>query len=120
MLLTVGDIVLDRAVRPPGVMEPPELIVLSDGSLVAYACALYIRWRKIEKNMDGSDNYHVRLVCGMTAPRSEVSGFLIATRLLKVVINVMDVKPSQVTIATGGFKDRIQNVLSFGLKKKWF
>ena len=70
------------------------------------------------KNLDGSDSYHVRLVCGKarvtsikgtTAPRSEVSGFLIATRLLKVVINVMDVKPSQVTIATGGFKDRIQN-----------
>ena len=50
----------------------------------------------------------VRLVCGKarvtsvrgtTAPRSEMSGFLILTRLLKVVVNAMDVKPVQITIA---------------------
>ena len=50
----------------------------------------------------------MRLVCGKarvtplkgtTVPRSELSGYLILTRLLKVVVNSMDQKPHQVTIA---------------------
>ena len=54
------------------------------------------------------DEYYVKLVCakarvtaakGTTAPRSEASGYLILTRLLKVVINAMDVKPAEVTLA---------------------
>ena len=57
---------------------------------------------------DEPDRFHVKLVCGKarvtplrgtTVPRSELSGFLILTRLLKVVVNSMDVKPSEVTIA---------------------
>ena len=52
--------------------------------------------------------YVVKLLCGksrvtpvrgITAPRSEISGFLILTRLLKVVISAMDHKPSLVTLA---------------------
>ena len=38
-------------------------------------------------------------VKGTTAPRSELSGFLILTRLLKVVVSAMDQKPSLITIA---------------------
>ena len=54
------------------------------------------------------DEYYVQLVCakarvtaakGTTAPKSEASGYLILTRLLKVVINAMDVKPAEVTLA---------------------
>lgn len=37
---------------------------------------------------------------GTTAPRSEVCGYLLLTRLLKVVMYAMDVKPTQVTLAT--------------------
>ena len=46
------------------------------------------------------DEYYVQLVCakGTTAPKSEASGYLILTRLLKVVINSMDVKPAEVTL----------------------
>ena len=36
---------------------------------------------------------------GTTDPRSEASGYLILTRLLKVVINAMDVKPDEMTLA---------------------
>ena len=52
---------------------------------------------------DEPDKYHVMLVCGKvrvtpvkgtTVPRSDLSGNLILTRLLKVVINAMDHKPS--------------------------
>ena len=86
----------------------PELIAFAHGSLLAYACAVYIRWKRIKMDDTEEDSYHVRLVCGKarvtpargtTAPRSEVSGFLILTRLLKVVVNAMDTKPSAITIA---------------------
>ena len=36
---------------------------------------------------------------GTTAPRSEVSGYLILSRLLKIVVRSMPVKPLEVTIA---------------------
>ena len=90
-------------------MDPPELICFSDGSLLAYAGAIYIRWTLAKNDDADTDQYVVRLVCakarvtparGTTAPRSEVSGLLILSRLLKVVVNAMDVKPSEVTIAT--------------------
>ena len=108
MLLSMGDIVLDRAVRPPGVVGHPELIVFWDGSLIAYSCAIYIRWKLGESQIDGMEKFAVSLVCGkarvtpvkgITAPRSEVCGFLILTRLLKVVVSAMDEKPGMVTLA---------------------
>ena len=37
---------------------------------------------------------------GITAPRSEMSGFPILTRLLKVLVNGMSVKPRRITLAT--------------------
>ena len=45
--LGMGEIVIDRAVPPEGAVDPPELIGFSDGSLAAYACAVYVRWRRI-------------------------------------------------------------------------
>ena len=108
MFLGIGDIIIDRAVRPEGYEDPPELIAFADGSLAAYACCVYIRWRKVKGCPTDQDRYYVKLVCGKarvtsvrgtTAPRSEVSGFLILTRMLRVVLNAMDIKPSQLTIA---------------------
>ena len=58
--------------------------------------------------MDEPDRFHVRLVCaklrvtpvkGTTVPRSELSGYLILTGLLKVEVSAMDEKPYQVTTA---------------------
>ena len=106
MCLQIGEIVFSRSVRPAGVLDPPELIGFADGSLLAYACAIYIRWKKEKMAKEDPDRYVVRLVCGKarvtsvrgtTAPRSEISGFLILTRLLKVVVNAMDIKPEQIT-----------------------
>ena len=60
------------------------------------------------KDVEGNNAFFVSLVCGkarvtpvkgITAPRSEVSGFLILTRLLKVVVNAMEEKPESVTLA---------------------
>ena len=109
MFLTIGEIEVDRAVRPEGVTDdPPELIGFADGSLLAYACVIYIRWTKARCNPNGPTRYVVRMVCakarvtsvrGTTAPRSEMCGFLILTRLLLVVVSAMDTKPSQITTA---------------------
>ena len=55
-----------------------------------------------------SERFHISLVCGKarvtpvkgtTVPRSELSGYLILTRLLKVVVDAMDEKPTRVTTA---------------------
>ena len=74
----------------------------------AYACAIYIRWLLPKSESTDLDQFFVRLVCdkarvtpvkGTTVPRSELSGFLIFTRLLKVVIATMDAQPGQVFTA---------------------
>ena len=104
MFLRMGDIAVSRSVRPEGAHDIPEVVGFADGSLSAYSCAIYVRWRMLSKN----GGYVVKLLCGksrvtpvrgITAPRSEISGFLILTRLLKVVISAMDHKPSLVTLA---------------------
>ena len=108
MFLQIGDITINRAARPIGVEDQPELIAFANGSLLAYACAVYVRWKLLKTSESEPDQFMVRLLCakarvtsirGTTAPRSEVSGFLILSRLLKVVMNSMDIKPSQVTVA---------------------
>ena len=108
MFLRIKEIVVSRAVRPEGVEDSAELVGFADGSLMAYACAVYVRWKKIKQSPMDPDRFHVRLVCakarvtsakGTTAPRSEVSGYLILTRLLKTVVNAMDIKPVEITTA---------------------
>ena len=64
MLLSIEDIVLNRAVKPSGTVGPPELVGFWDGSLIAYACAIYVRWRMNQKKIDGFDVFSVSLVCG--------------------------------------------------------
>ena len=108
MFVQLGEITFDRAVKPEGTVGAPELIGFADGSLDAYACVVYVRWLLKKTNVEDPDRFYVRLVCGKarvtpvkgtTVPRSELSGFLILTRLLKVVVNSMDEKPYQITTA---------------------
>ena len=82
MFLSIDEIELDRAVRPEGVSDPPELIGFADGSPLAYACEIYIRWTKTSSREP--TRYVVRMVCakarvtsvrGTTAPRSEMEDF---------------------------------------------
>ena len=99
MFLEMEDIVLDRAVKPENAVGLPVLVGFADGSLDAYACAVYIRWRLKNNAPEDPERFHARLVCGKahvtpvkgtTVPRSELSGYLILTRLLKVVLDAMD------------------------------
>jgi hypothetical protein len=85
MFLSISEIELDdRAVRPEGVSDPPELIGFADGSPLAYACEIYIRWTKTKTSSREPTRYVVRMVCakarvtsvrGTTAPRSEMEDF---------------------------------------------
>ena len=86
MFMNLRDIILDRAVKPEGTAGAPDLIGFADGSLEAYACAVYIRWPLVKSEPADPDQFFVRLVCGkarvtpvkgMTVPRSELLGFLI-------------------------------------------
>ena len=108
MFLSMVEILIGRAARPAGVEDVPELVGFGDGSLLAYACVIYARWKVLKKCARDPDEFVVRIICGKarvtpvrgtTAPRSEISGFLILTRLLKVVIDAMEFKPSRVTLA---------------------
>ena len=82
MFIQLEEIVLDRAVRPENTVGAPELVGFADGSLDAYACAVYIRWRLKNTAAIDPERFHVRLVCakarvtpvkGTTVPRSELS-----------------------------------------------
>ena len=72
-------------------------------SLLAYPCVIYARWKVLKKCDTDPDEFIFRIVCGKArvtpAPRSEISGFLILTRLLKVGIDAMEYKPSLVNLA---------------------
>ena len=62
MLISMGEIVIDRAVRPTGAENVPEVIGFADGSLSAYGCAIYVRWKLLKKNHVGEDQFVVKLV----------------------------------------------------------
>ena len=75
----MDDIIVSRSVRPEGAHDIPEVIGFADGSLSAYSCVIYVRWRMFDENGD-HDSYRVKLLCGksrvtpvrgITAPRSE-------------------------------------------------
>ena len=57
--LGMEEIVLDRAVKPEGTTGSSELIGFADGSLEAYACAIYVRWR-LEKSSEDQQDFFVR------------------------------------------------------------
>ena len=45
------------------VEDVPELIEFADGSLLAYACCINVRWKKVKTNQEDPNRYVVQLVC---------------------------------------------------------
>ena len=93
-----------RSVRPAYVSGRPELIVYSDGSTVAFGAIAYIRW-----HMDNPDHRYTAILSsksrvtpptGLTPPRSELQGLLVATRMADNIITHLSVRPRRVTILT--------------------
>ena len=101
-----------RRAMPESVCGPPELIVMSDGSSVAYCAAVYIRWPTQEDSPGpwisglGSSfkwasflllaKARVTPISGISIPRSEANGLLYGVKLAHVALRALRQKPSSV------------------------
>ena len=98
-------VIFPRGVRPIGSMGRPEMIGYWDGSDEAYAAVIYIRWL-IPKNAAG-ERWSAQLLTakarvapagGITAPRSELNGFVVLGRLMNIAIKSLNEKPARITL----------------------
>ena len=87
-LFLLEQISFDRCLRPQGAVGEPQLIILSDGSEVAYGCAAYVRWTMA----DGS--FWCRLIMGkcriapvnrVSIPQMELNGAVLSKRIRQVI-----------------------------------
>ena len=87
-MIHVTELEYERCVTPEGAMGKPQLILLSDGSELAYGCAVYIRWLL----QDGS--YWCRLLLAkcriaplnrVSVPQMELNGAVLSKRCRKVI-----------------------------------
>ena len=90
-----------RSLMVPGVVGRPELCLFWDGSDVAYAGCIYIRW-KLE---DGTwwttlvtSKSRVTPQAGCTTPRSELNGLVLLARLADKVVKGLSQSPIRITI----------------------
>ena len=74
-----------RATTPSNAIGKPQLICYFDGSDVAYAAAIYIRWILSDQTVKVSllsSKAHVTPLNRISTPRSELNGAVLASRLL--------------------------------------
>ena len=99
--LQLGTIHFPRSFRPEGAVGPPSLAGFWDGSLLAWACAVYCRYTL------STGEVVVRLVAakarvspskGTSVPKVEVSGLLDLSRLLNVVVKGCSEPPESITL----------------------
>ena len=103
MLVEQEEIVFDRCTRPSNALGRPELVGYWDGSLLAYAALLYIRWLL---NTD-PPSWRASLLCakvrvtpvsGLTAPRTELNGSVVLGRVIDSAIPSLPVKPCRISM----------------------
>ena len=94
-----------RSLMTDFVIGRPELLAFFDGSDQAFGCVIYIRWRT-----ENPSKFYTTIVTskarvtpkgGTTTPRSELSGLMVAIRVMDKVIRAIKVSytPARVTIA---------------------
>ena len=93
-----------RSLHPVGAAGRPQLIVYADGSTVAFGSVAYLRWQlhpeaKIQTYLLTAKS-RVTPKAGMTPPRSELNGLVVATRIADKVLDSLTVRPERVTIMT--------------------
>ncbi|MCP4995043.1 MAG: hypothetical protein GY934_14860, partial [Gammaproteobacteria bacterium] len=103
MLVSEDEVVFDRGTRPHNAMGRPELIGYWDGSLLAYAALLYIRWLLKTDPPSWSATLlcakvRVTPISGLTAPRTELNGAVVCGRLIDTAIPSLPEKPCRVTM----------------------
>ena len=90
-----------RAFITEGAIGRPEYIVYFDGSSQAYCCVVYARWRMETggwKAVLMSAKVRVTSQQGMTIPRSELSGLVLAVRLTDTIYKAVEEKPRRISI----------------------
>ena len=104
LLVSAKCVSFPRYTRPPNVTGKPQLICFFDGSDLAYAAVIYIRW--VLSNGD----VYVSLLCAkprvtplqrISTPRSELNGAVVASRLLLSAVRSLassDATPEKVWV----------------------
>ena len=104
-IVTSPPIVICRSVKTAEAIGRPEIVAYWDGAEEAYATGIYVRW--LVCNEDGKKRWDAKLltskarVCqlgGTTAPRAELNGFVILTRLLHQVLKALKIPPARITM----------------------
>ena len=103
LLVEQEEVVFDRGTKPANALGRPELVGYWDGSLLAYAALLYIRWLLDTDPPSWKSSLlcakaRVTPVSGLTAPRTELNGSVILGRIIDTVIPSMPEKPCRVTM----------------------
>ncbi|XP_048579343.1 uncharacterized protein LOC125560937 [Nematostella vectensis] len=74
---------LDRCLRPPNAEEKPWLIILSDGSDLAYGFAAYVRWQLQEGGIMAKSR--IAPVTKLSTPQMELNAAVLSKRGRKVI-----------------------------------
>ena len=87
LLVEQEEVVFDRGTKPDNALGRPELVGYWDGSLLAYAALLYIRWLLDTDPPSWKSSLlcakaRVTPVSGLTAPRTELNGSVILGRII--------------------------------------
>ena len=113
-VVTMQLIKVNRSVKPSNAVGPPALVSLVDGSVLAYACAVYVVY-KVTVEEAGPWSSHlgrrfsrqtallvskarVAPLAGLTAPRSEMNSLVLAARLNTLVLRSLPERPDCLTI----------------------
>ena len=104
--LQLPELVFPRSVSHKLKVSRPEVIAYADGSTIAFGAVIYIRFRL---DSGAESPYHTALLTsksrvtpkhGLTPPRSELQGLIIAVRVVDRIISALDTRPLRVTVIT--------------------
>ena len=105
-VLCLPELVFPRSISHGLAVSRPEIIAFADGSTVAFGSIVYIRFRLDE---DAEAPFHTAIMTsksrvtpkhGMTPPRSELQGLIIAVRLVDRIMKALTNKPMRATVIT--------------------
>ena len=105
-VLCLPELTFPRSITHRLAVARPEIIAYADGSTVAFGSMVYVRYKLAE---EAEASYHTAFLTsksrvtpkhGMTPPRSELQGLIIAVRLVDKIIKAFTTRPQRVTIIT--------------------
>merc|ERR1711895_331882 len=85
-------ILINRSTRPPRAQDKPHLVAFSDGSSVAYTAAVYVIYQTSDNSYQAClllSKARAAPLNGMTVPRTEMNGSVIAIKLIDLSLASM-------------------------------